>query len=341
MKVKWTHCGKDGKGQAVNITQAVESVNWGGSVSQAARTAELSVINAPYDKNIKKLKLRIATGDVIRLYEKEKQIFFGEVVSMEKKGETGTVTYSCMDLMNHLLRSSCVYNFSDTTAEAIAKKLCMDFKIQPGSIVKTKTPIRKMIFDGCSIYDMVMMAYTKAAKQTGKKYICFMDGSKLSVREKGLIVKNYTLDGKRNMTDSSQQETIENMVNVVKIYDSAGNQVGEAAKKDWARRYGVYQGVYKKEEGVNETEAAKTMLAGVEKKVSVSGIDGNLKCVAGNGVKVRDGATGLKGLFWIESDAHTWENGAHTMSLDLSFQNVMDSKEYEETEESGGEEGGE
>lgn len=340
MKIKWTHYGKEGKAQAVNITQAVQSVNWGGSVSQAARTAELSVINAPYDKNIKKLKLKIAPGDLIQLYEKDKQIFLGEVISKEKKGETGTVSYSCMDLMNHLLRSSGVYNFTDTTAEAIAKKLCMDFQIRPGSIAQTKTPIRKMIFDGCSVYDMVMMAYTKAAKQTGKKYVCFMDGSKLSVRVKGTIVKNYALDGKRNMTDSSQNETIENMVNVVKIYDGAGNQVGEVAKEGWARRYGVYQGVYKKEEGVNETEAAKLMLAGVEKKVSVSGIDGNLKCVAGNGVKVRDGATGLKGLFWIESDAHTWENGAHTMSLDLSFQNVMDSKEYEETEESGGEEGG-
>ena len=144
-------------------------------MSQAARTAELSVINAPYDKNIKKLKLKIAPGDLIQLYEKDKQIFLGEVISKEKKGETGTVSYSCMDLMNHLLRSSGVYNFTDTTAEAIAKKLCMDFQIRTGSIAQTKTPIRKMIFDGCSVYDMVMMAYTKAAKQTGEE-ICLLYG---------------------------------------------------------------------------------------------------------------------------------------------------------------------
>ena len=332
MKIKWIKH-KDGKTQTVNITQAVQSVSWGGSVSQAARTAELSVINAPYDKNIKKLKLKISAGDVIELHEKNNLIFLGEVITKEKKGETGTVTYSCMDLLNHLLRSTGTYNLSDTTAEAITRKLCSDFKIVTGSIEETKTPIHKMIIDGSCIYDMIMMAYTKAAAQTGKKYICRMEGKKLSVRKKGIVVKNYVLDEKRNMTDSSQQESIENMVNVVKIYDDTGNQIGEVKKDSWVKRYGIYQSVYKKEEGVNETLAAANMLAGVEKKVTVDGINGNLKCIAGNGVKVHDRTTGLNGLFWIDSDTHTWENGIHTMSLELNFQNLMDSKEYEETEE--------
>ena len=54
---------------------------------------------------------------------------------------------------------------------------------------------------------------------------------------------------------------------------------------------------------------------------------------AGNGVEVYDKATGLNGLFWIDSDTHTWENGTHIMSLELNFKNIMDSKEYEENEE--------
>ncbi len=332
MKIKWIKY-KDGKPQTVNITQAVQSVNWGGSVSQAARTAEISVVNAPYDKNIKKLKLKIAAGDIIELYEKNNLIFFGEVITKEKKGETGTVSYSCMDLLNHLLRSTGVYNFSNTTAEAITRKLCLDFNIKTGSIAETKTPIGKMIIDGSSVYDIIMMAYTKAAAQTGKKHICRMEGKELTVRKKGIVVKNYVLDEKRNMTDSSQQESIENMVNVVKIYDDAGNQIGEVKKDSWVKRYGIYQSVYKKEENVNETAAAKNLLVGIEKKVTVVGINGNLKCIAGNGVKVHDRAIGQNGLFWIDSDTHTWENGIHTMNLELNFQNIMDSKEYEETEE--------
>ena len=83
----------------------------------------------------------------------------------------------------------------------------------------------------------------------------------------------------------------------------------------------------------NAETAAKNMLSGVEKKVTLDGINGDLSCIAGNGVEVYDKATGLNGVFWIDSDTHTWENGTHIMSLELNFKNIMDSKEYDETEE--------
>ena len=242
-----------------------------------------AVINAPNDKNVKNLKLNIGAGQVIKLYEGGDLIFFGEVQSARKTSETGTVTYTCYDLLNHLLKSTGVYNFSDTTAE--------------------------------------------------RKYICRMDGSKLSVEVKGKKVKNFVLAEEYNITNAEYEETIENMVNVVKIYDEKGAQVGEVKKDKWVEKYGIYQQIYKKEKGINEQAAAKSMLQGVEKRVTVEGINGDLKCIAGNGVEVYDKATGLNGLFWIDSDTHTWENGTHIMSLELNFKNIMDSKEYEENEE--------
>ena len=69
--------------------------------------------------------------------------------------------------------------------EKITKKVCADFEINTGTIVATNAPIKKMIIDGSSIYDIIMQAYTKAAKQTGKKYICRMNGTKLTVKVKG------------------------------------------------------------------------------------------------------------------------------------------------------------
>jgi len=332
MKIKWIR-NKNGYTYTSDITQAVSTVNWGGSTSQVARTAEIAVINAPDDKNVKKLKLRIAAGDVIKLYESGDLIFYGEVQTKEKKSESGTVTYSCTDLLSHLLRSTGVYNFSDTTAEGITKKVCADFEIETGTITETKATIKKMIIDGDAIYDIIMKAYTKAARQTGKKYICRMNGSKLSVEVKGTKVKKFVLADEYNITNVTYQETIENMVNVVKIYDEKGKQIGEVKKDDWVKKYGIYQQVYKKESGVNETTAANNLLVGVEKKVNLDGINGDLKCIAGNGVEVYDKATGLNGLFWIDSDTHTWENGTHVMSLELNFKNIMDSREDETTKE--------
>lgn len=330
MTVKWLKNGT----KALDITQAVTSVSWSGSVSEAARTAEISVINAPNDKNVKSLKLNIGAGDAIKLYENGKMIFLGEVQTSKRTGETGTISYTCYDLLNHLLRSTGVYNFKSTTAERITKKVCADVGISTGAVVASKAPIKKMIIDGDNLYDIIMKAYTKASKQTGKKYICRMDGNKLTVSVKGEKVKNFTLEDGKNITNASYEESIENMVNIVKIYNDKNKQVGVVKNDKHVKKYGIYQGTYKKEEGVNATTAAKNMLAGIEKNVTLDGVNGNLDCIAGNGVKVYDKATKLNGLFWIETDTHTWENGIHTMNLEVSFKNIMDSREHEDEENS-------
>ncbi len=313
-----------------DITETVSSVQWSGSVAQAARAVEITVIHAPDDSNIENLQLNIGTGDVIHLNEAGESIFYGEVQTAEKLSQNGTVTYSCLDLLNHLLKSTEIYNFSDTTAEDITRKVCADFAIETGVIAETKTPIKKMIIDGDTIYDIIMKAYTKASKQTGDLYICRMNGYKLSVEVKGLEVENFVLAEEYNITNSTYQETIENMINVVKIYDDTGRQTGEVKQEEWIEKYGIYQQIYKKENGINEVIAATNMFTGIEKKISLDGINGNLKCIAGNAVEVQDKATGLKGIFWIDADTHTWENGIHIMSLDLNFKNIMDSKESEE-----------
>lgn len=331
MKIEWIR--KTGEGVSVlDITEVVSSVSWGGSVTQAARTAEITILNAPEDANVNNLNLTIGAGDTIKLYENEENIFLGEVQTAEKLSAYGTVTYSCTDLLAHLLRSTEMYNFANTTAEDITRKVCADFAIETGEIAASKALIKKLIIDGSTIYDTIMQAYTKASKQTGELYICRMNGTKLSVEIKGTVVQNFVLAEGCNITNTTYQETIENMVNAVKIYDDAGRQIGEVKNDDWIQRYGIYQQIYKKENGINEVIAATNMFVGIEKKVTLDGIDGNLKCIAGNAVEVWDKATGLDGIFWIDSDTHTWENGTHTMNLELNFKNLMDEKESTEKE---------
>lgn len=326
MNVEWSRR-NGGYVYVSDITEAVSSVSWGGSVSQAARTAEITILNAPDDKNIEGLKLNIGAGDTIKLYENGENIFFGEVMTAEKTSQYGTITYSCLDLLAHLLRSTAFYNFENTTAEDITRKVCTDFEIETGEVAASKAPIKKLIAEGGTIYDIIMEAYTKASRQTGELYICRMNGPKLSVEVKGTIVQNYVLAEGYNITNTAYQETIENMVNMVKIYDDTGSQIGEEKNDGWLQAYGVYQKAYRKEDGINEATAAANMLAGIEKKVTLTGIDGNLKCIAGNAVEVQDRAAGLEGIFWIDSDTHTWENGIHTMNLELNYKNLMDEKE--------------
>ena len=323
MIVKWT---KKSNGKTHNITKAVGVVTWSGSTTQAARQAGITVLNAPGDPNIKELKLNLAPGDVITLYEDGKNIFYGEIQTVEKKAEIGTVSYNATDILGHLLRITHKGKYRKKTAEGITKIVCKKYGIQTGNIAKTKKELDKVIIDGSSIYDTVMVAYTKAAKGTGKKYMCYMQGKRFSTKVKGTVVSGYSLNENKNIVSSSFEETIENMVNQVAIYDDKGKQVGIVKNQSHLERYGLYQENYTKEKGVNAKRAAKNMMSGVEKTVNVEAIDGNVKCTAGVGIKVHDRATGLDGIFWIESDTHTWEGGRHTMSLELNFKNIMDEK---------------
>jgi prophage tail gpP-like protein len=323
MLIKWKKK-KDGK--TYDITKCVGTVTWSGSVEQAAREASITVLNAPNDPNIAALKLNLAVGDVITLYEDSTLIFYGEIQTSEKKDEIGTVTYKARDLMEHLLRINHKQTFRNKTAEAITKSICKKYGITTGTVTATKKAIKKIIIDDSTLYEIIMIAYTKAAKSTGKKYMAYFDGKKLCVKVKGTVIKGYTLDEYVNMTAASYEESIENMVDQVKIYTDKGKQVGVVKNAANVKRYGIYQSLYTKEKGVNAQTAAKNMLEGITKKVNVEAISGDVKCVAGDGIKVYDQATGLNGLFWIQNDTHTWENGLHTMSLELSFKNVMDKK---------------
>lgn len=323
MIVKWI---KKKDNSVTNITNVVGTVTWSGSTTQAARTASITVLNAPNDPNIKKLKLNLAVGDIISLYEDSVNIFYGEIQTSEKKGEIGTVTYNATDLMGHLLRINHKGSFKKKTPEKIAGELCKKYGIGKTTIVKTKKSINKLIIDGSSIYDIIMIAYTKAAKSTGKKYMCYMQGNKFGVKVRGTVVSGFTLSDESNITETTYEETIENMVDQVKIYNDKGKQVGVVKNANNVKRYGLYQEIYTKEKGVNAKTAAKNLLNGIEKKVNATVINANIKCVSGAGVKVHDAATGLDATFWIDSDTHTWEGGRHTMSLELNFKNVMDRK---------------
>lgn len=323
MIVKWT---KKSNKKTYDITQAVGTVTWSGSVTQAARQASITVLNAPKDPNIKKLKLNLAAGDVLALYEGGKNIFYGEIQTSEKRGEIGTITYNATDLLGHLLRIMHKGKYKKKTAERITRLICKKYGIPIGTIAKTKKAVRKIIIEGSSAYDAIMLAYTKAAKSTGKKYMCYMKGKKFCTKVKGTVVSGFSLDENKNIVSSSYEESIENMVDKVRIYNSKGKQVGVVKNAGHLKRYGLYQEIYTKEKGVNAKKAARHMLAGVEKKVNADIINGNVKCTAGSAVKVHDSATGLDGLFWIDSDTHTWEGGNHTMSLELNFKNIMDKK---------------
>ena len=310
------------KGQ--DITDYVSSMSWGGSKSEVARKLELKIVNAPLDKNITPITLGLA--EPVYLFEDDgkTELFRGFITDREANSTTGTVTYTAYDILFYTTKSTATYNFSGKTAEEITKMVCEDMEIPIGSLATTGVS-QKLIVQGKSIYDIIMMAYTQAHQQNGKSYHVISRKGSLTVEEMGKTVCAIELSEGSNITASTYKESLNNMVNKVRIYDGEGNPIG-VVQNDTDLKYGIFQQVYTKEEGKDATTTAKSMFKGVEKTFNLSCTNFN-DAVTGAGAIVRDSTTGLSGLVWIDSDTHSWSNGVATMSLTVTLKQIMDTKE--------------
>lgn len=334
--VYWHHAETSGgttTSVTTDISDFVNQVIWSGAATEASRTMELQLINSPHDKQMQVPTL--AMGDVVTLYEGGIRLFYGRVTARERIGEIGNSQYTCKDYMNNLLKSKISKKYKNKTAEYIAKDACKLVGISTGTLAKTKVKIAKHYGTENPVYNVIMAAYKKAALKTGIQYFPRMNGNKFEVAEKGqlvgkgynsqtgLVEEGYVLSQDTSITGSRVTENIDDMVNRVAIYNKTGKQIGSVRNAAWVKAYGVYQESQTQEKGSGKKEA-RAKLKGSAKEIEIEAI-GDQRCIAGAGIHILDSITGITGVFWIESDSHTWSGGKHTMSITLAFKNTTES----------------
>lgn len=309
-----------------------ERVEWSGTDTQASRQVTFTIPANHYDKNFKNAAIKL--GDIVSLYDGKNRIFVGVVTSREKNAAIGTASYTARDFMHYLLRSNVSQIFREKTPEQIARQVCKMAGVSCGDLAKTGVNIKKLIFDDKSIYDIILRAYRGAVAKTGKRYMLVMDGKKLSVVTKGTDSK-VTLEQGKDITGATYSDTTDNMVNLVRIYNDKKQQIGVVEKKSLTKKYGIYQSTYTKEKGTDAKKEAESMMVGIAKEASVEAI-GNILAVSGKSIVIYDKAAGLSGKFYITADTHVFENGTHTMTLELAWKNTMESGTDTETEPKSG-----
>lgn len=306
-----------------NITQLITSISWSGSSKQASRKIEFSVINSPFDGNMS--NVTVESGDIVYFYFDDEKEFVGRVTNLSTSSKPGSNTYTAKDYMNILLRSKVCYNFKNTTPEKISAKVLSDLGVKKGSLCATNINISKLLIDGETAYNTIVGAYYKAYKKNKTRYMPIMEGTSFSVIKKGEF-SGVKLRLSENVTETTLEENAEDVINRVLIYDDKGKRVGTVSDEGSIALFGIYQDIYKKEQGINADSAAKQLMKGPEKTAKVSAI-GDIRCISGKSIYLYDDFTGLWGKFWIENDVHTFTNGVHTMSLTLAFKNIMENVE--------------
>lgn len=309
----------------INVTQLVQSITWSGDYQQCSRTLDFEIISSPTDKNLPAIKCEL--GNSVILMQDNRTLFDGYIFERQKDTGSSVINITCYDRGIYLKRNEAAYKFNNTTPAAIAKRICTDFGIQLGSVVAPNVKVSRN-FIGVNLYSMIQTAYTLASETTGKKYSMRFIGSKLNIIEKAVTNETLVIEGGSNLMSASTTESISNMVNQVVIYNDKDKLISTQKDSEAIKLYGVLQSYLKQSKGENGIAKAKKLIAdnGVSQKITIENL-GNIANITGGTVVVREPYTGVYGLFYIDSDIHTWKRGQYYNKLVVNFKNIMDEQD--------------
>ena len=320
-----------------DIIQLVPVVNWSGDIAQCGRTLSFGSLTSPTDANIPLIDIPLGAGTL--LHADGKALFEGHVFSRQKLTDSNTMEITCFDRGIYVKRNKATYKFTGMTPEAIAKRVCADFEIPVGKLSNPGVKVSRN-FVGVPIYQIIQTAYTLASRETGEMYHIRFDGSILNVGVKDVSDETLIIKGGSNLMSAATTESIDRMVNQVAIHDSDDKLIRTVRNDELIKLYGLMQEHMRETKGENSTTKAQKILDdnGISQKITLNNL-GNHECITGNAVVLEEPYTGLCGLFWIDSDIHTWKNGLYLNKLTLNFRRMMDEQEagsLQEAKYSGG-----
>lgn len=323
------HRGKD-------ITQLVHKVTWSGSRTAVARKLVFQYVQDVRDPNLPVYP--IDDGETVHGYDEDgNEVFIGNVYDIEKDVKSSLVTVTAFDHLFILAKSRTTKKFVNMTPEDITTAVCKELGVAVGELAQTRTPV-SFIATRKTGYQIIMMAYTEAAKKLNKdkeekdkvRYHPVMNGSKLDIITKGTLIEGYEANGLTNLLDSCYKESIEQMVNQILITDEQGNQTGYYKDDDLIKKYSMIQDVYKSDPKKDTQAEVKALIKKPERSAALDCL-GDYRVKAPYSIKVKELLL-QPGQFWIKSDVHTFENGTHMMKLELEFENIANEEKISDSD---------
>lgn len=327
----------DGGTQTI-LDPFIRSIEWSGDVKQAYRKLRVSLANTVNgDVQI----IPIKEGKAVVFREDGVELFRGVIFRYEIDSE-GMAEITAYDEAVYLTKNHETKRYTKKTASAIIRELCGQFGIPVGNIADTQYVIPKLIFREKTLYDMIITALTVTQKQTGRRYFLYADKGKINLVERKTQVSKWVLEDGQNVLSASRLISIEDVRNRVKVMatdDKRKDQLLALAKDTTSEAvYGIMQHIEQVAGDVTKSQAeqrAKQILTDMKKpkeeiKLESLGIH---EVTSGKAVYVKQKMTKTIGGYYVQSDSHTYENGAHTMSLLLSLTDDLPTLEYSETED--------
>ncbi len=300
------------------ITGLVQSVSWGGSISQAARKLTLKMLRS---SDYYTSKFVLNNGDIVTVYDDEERLLFlGTVFSKETDRSGGSISITVYDPLVYLTKNVTTKVVTNTAIDKFIKSLCSEFGIELIRIPKISTSVKE-IYRDMSLYEIISKALEVHSKLTGVAYVLRAEGNKFAIDEIGTNSRLVEVEIGKNVMNITESESIEELRNRIVIRGKGDNVLYSASDYASMKKYGSMQH-QQTEDGMNQSQARvyaeKLLLEKNQEEVQISvQTVGNCEVRAGDKIKLVDAFLNLEGEFFIEEDSHEYSPESYTMNLKL------------------------
>ena len=301
-----------------DLAQLMQSVTLSGSDAETARTLSCSIA-VPRDGSVEPPSL--VEGASLTFRVSGVPVFTGPLLSVTTTSQSASVDLKALDNGRFLVGNEGWYQFKDAAPEQAAAAVCGDFGIpvaglaQGGAVVSRKFP-------GVSLDKIIKTMYALAADRSGKRFVLrFTGDGALEVVEKPSAA---TVEIRSTMSVTNTWD-ISKLQNSAAIYTDTGALVRRVEDGASIALNGRLEHVITQRSGEDAGPEAAAWLEdhGLQQTLTVETM-GDMRLISGNAVTLRDTGSGVSGLFWIESDTHTWKNKQYFTKVKLNFRNLMD-----------------
>lgn len=314
------HLAAPGGGSGRDVTQLVQSITWSGSLRQTAR--QLSVrLAVPRDGSVDPPPL--AEGAALIFQGESGPLFTGQLVTATTNTQSSVADLNALDGGRFLVGNDGWYRFDNVTAEGAAGMAASDFGIPTGRLAGTGVTLRRK-FPGVALDKIITTMYTLAGERTGKRYLLRFSGSgAMEVIEKAAAA---SLEIAQTMGVTNTWN-VTNLCNSVAIYTKEGKLVRKVEDSASQALNGRLEHAITQQDKEDAGPEAQAWLQdhGLQQNLTVEVLDPPVSLITGEAVILRDTGSGVSGLFWVDSDTHSWKNKLHTGKFKLNFRNLMNS----------------
>lgn len=307
-----------GGAAARDVTRLVKSLTWSGSLRQTARQVSVRLA-VPAGSGVEPPALE--EGAALVLQEEDRRLFTGQLVTATTSTQSSVADLGALDGGRFLAGNQGWYRFDNTTAEAAAARVAADFNVRTGRLARTGVALSRK-FPGTALDKLLATMYSLAGERTGRRYLLRFTGEGvLEVVEKA---ETASLELVRTMGVTNTWD-LSSLCNSVSIYTGEGalvRRVGDSASQ---ALNGRLEHVITQKDGEDAGPEARAWLAdhGLQQTLTVELLDPPTSLITGEAVSLRDTGSGVSGLFWVDSDTHTWKNKLHTGKFKLNFRSLM------------------